>query len=160
MIQTSKEERLGTLISDIYRQWRTALDNTMPQNGLKLTRMQWQLIGKLRCRGPILSQQALACHMVIDQAQLTRLLRPLEDKGIIRKTTDAHDRRIKHIELLNPEDEAIESMMHCARSLGQKALQSLSETEQTALLSALETINQAMDQCDATHTPTEIGTGT
>jgi DNA-binding MarR family transcriptional regulator len=127
------DELIAVHISDIYRHWRNAIDQQLLQLQPKLTQMEWHILGKLQCRGPRMTQQALAEALFMDPAQLTRLLRQLEDKGLIRKEMDQNDRRIRHIVLVEENNQVIEQMLQVHAKLNQEVMNQFSAEEKPQL---------------------------
>ena len=105
---TDYESQIPTLISDIYRHWREAIDSIA--KSFDFTRTQWQIIGKLCCRGPRLSQAELCELSGMSRAQLTRTLNVLEDKGVIARHLDPTNRRINYVELKEPDADYIQQI--------------------------------------------------
>ena len=80
-----------------------------------------------------MTQQALAEYLFMDPGQLTRVLRQLENKGMIKKTMDNNDRRIRHIELAAPKAEYIKSMIDINKHIENKLVATLSDDQQHQL---------------------------
>ena len=143
------DELIAVHISDIYRHWRNAIDQQLLQLEPKLTQIQWHILGKLQCRGPRMTQQALAEALFMDAAQLTRLLRQLEDQGLIRKEMDQHDRRIRHIVLVEDNNQLIEKMLQVHARLNQQVMSQFSDAEKPQLetmLTKLRNVTAAWHQ--------------
>ena len=132
------DQLVAIAIGDVYRQWRAAIDTKLLEINTKLTRTEWHIIGKLQCRGPKMSQQQLADYLSMDAAQLTRVLRQLEDKGIIRKTLDEQDRRIRQLELVEPDAEYIKQMIQINKNIGDKMMSTFTKQEVTQLTTLLK----------------------
>lgn len=71
---------------------------------------------------------------------LTQLVDRLEESGLIERSCDAHDRRVKHLRLspLGAERMAIRRELRATRAA--EVLQHMSETDQLALMEALESL--------------------
>ena len=125
---------------DIYRNLRSLFDTSA--KAFNVTRTEWHILGKLYCRGPKLTQLELNNFLCLDEGQLTRALNSLEEKGYIRKTMDPHDKRIRHIELIDMRAKHICVMNQTNNEIEDTILSSLTEREQKTLFTLLERIKK------------------
>lgn len=85
----ARVRRTARRVSQIY-------DRHLEQHGLTIS--QFGLLAALRGGGePSIGQ--LAERMVMDPTSLTRSLRPLEKRGLLRLAPDPHDRRARRLSL-------------------------------------------------------------
>lgn len=136
---TDYESQIPTLISDIYRHWREAIDSIA--KSFDFTRTQWQIIGKLCCRGPRLSQAELCELSGMSRAQLTRTLNVLEDKGVIARRLDPTNRRINYVELKEPNADYIQQIQEINGRINQLILDELPLAAQQQLVSSLAKVS-------------------
>ena len=136
---TDYESQIPTLISDIYRHWREAIDSIA--KSFDFTRTQWQIIGKLCCRGPRLSQAELCELSGMSRAQLTRTLNVLEDKGVIARHLDPTNRRINYVELKEPDADYIQQIQGINGRINQLILDELPLAAQQQLVSSLSKVS-------------------
>ena len=136
---TDYESQIPTLISDIYRHWREAIDSIA--KSFDFTRTQWQIIGKLCCRGPRLSQAELCELSGMSRAQLTRTLNVLEDKGVIARRLDPTNRRINYVELKEPNADYIQQIQGINGRINQLILDELPLAAQQQLVSSLSKVS-------------------
>jgi len=127
-----------TLIGDIFRYYRSEMDESAHDFGL--TRCEWQVLGKLKCHGPVMTQSELNYYLGVDNAQLTRVLNELEKKGYIAKTMDAKDKRVRNLELLNPNADYLKVMNERFNKINKTILSSLTQEEQNQLIKLLKII--------------------
>jgi len=137
------DNHIAILFSDIYRNWRTAIDSQAKFFNLSL--IEWHILGKLSCRGPKLSQLALSAFMGIDSAQLTRALSKLEEKGYIKKSLDQNDKRIRNIELVSPKADYIKALVGVNHRINETILSSLSEREHQLFVKLLKRVELLTD---------------
>ena len=149
MTHNDYDNQLPIMISDIYHNWRKAIDAIAKR--YDMTRTQWHIIGKLHCRGPKLSQAELCELLGINNAQLTRTLHQLEDKGIIRRFHDKHNRRSNFVELTNPNADYLQSIETINTDINQQILGTLPPDDQQHLLRLLDHIRSVTNQLSSTH---------
>lgn len=140
MNDTNYERQLPVLIGDIYRNWREALDSIA--RSYQLTRTEWHILSKLECRGPKLQQQELLEMTGINNAQLTRALNKLEDNHFINRLIDKKNRRIRYIELVNPNADYIQEMLKINSKINNLILNELSSKEQNQLIDLLSRVSK------------------
>ena len=136
---TDYESQIPTLISDIYRHWREAIDSIA--KSFDFSRSQWQFIGKLCCRGPRLSQAELCELSGMSRAQLTRTLNVLEDKSVIARRLDPTNRRINYVELKEPNADYIQQIQGINGRINQLILDELPLAAQQQLVSSLSKVS-------------------
>ena len=84
-----------------------AFDTALQPSGLRAT--QFTVLATLAKRGE-LPLMKLAEAMVLDRTTLTRNLRPLIDRGLVRETRDA-DRRVRRLGLTRTGEAALETAL-------------------------------------------------
>lgn len=147
------DQQISTLISDIYRHWREAIDNIA--KSYHFTRTEWQIIGKLSCRGPSLTQSELCECTGLSGAQLTRALNRLEKNNITVRQLDPNNRRINHVSLKNPNARYIKNIEAINTHINELITQQLTNQEQKQLIHALQQLQNITKDLKETlnHTP-------
>jgi len=101
---------LGTDLSRLVRIWRALIDQRLKP--LDLTQTHWVTLHNIHQLPPEQSQIQLAKAIGIEQPSLVRILDQLEEKGLITRTTCAHDRRAKRIKLTQQAEPVIQQVEH------------------------------------------------
>lgn len=101
---------LGTDLSRLVRIWRALIDQRLKP--LDLTQTHWVTLHNIHQLPPEQSQIQLAKAIGIEQPSLVRTLDQLEEKGLITRTTCAHDRRAKRIKLTQQAEPIIQQVEH------------------------------------------------
>ncbi|MGA4364723.1 transcriptional regulator SlyA [Pantoea ananatis] len=101
---------LGTDLSRLVRIWRALIDQRLKP--LDLTQTHWVTLHNIHQLPPEQSQIQLAKAIGIEQPSLVRTLDQLEEKGLITRTTCAHDRRAKRIKLTQQAEPVIQQVEH------------------------------------------------
>ncbi len=89
-------DSIGRWISVLYRYRQRYLGRELEPVGIGPG--QVQLLSELRHHGG-LSQDELAAHLSLDKATTTRALQKLEEMGLVQRTVDPSNRRVKRVEL-------------------------------------------------------------
>jgi MarR family transcriptional regulator for hemolysin len=87
------------LLHDVARQLRLNADRRASAHGM--TRAQWMILFRLE-RQPGLSQKELAEILEVEPITVARLIDRLEDRGMVERRDDPHDRRIWRLHLCPP----------------------------------------------------------
>jgi DNA-binding MarR family transcriptional regulator len=97
---TRPEDSTGYLLWQVTHAWQRQLEQTLA--ALDLTHLQFVLlagIGWLTRNGDLLTQVELAAFCQIDVMQISQVVRKLEAKKLIRRTTHPTDTRAKVLAL-------------------------------------------------------------
>lgn len=93
---SSEQRELGGLISVIHRKTQIYLNQELKQYGLNSAEFVYLIhIGEDKP----MELRALGAHLRMDDAQTTRVIRSLEDKGLVRKRRSELDRRALDVQL-------------------------------------------------------------
>lgn len=90
-------ERLGLLLNETARTWRTKLDQRLKPLGLSVGK--WSTLAHLARGGDKLTQSEIAARVGIEEPTLVGILDRLEDDGWIQRKSHAGDRRCKTVHL-------------------------------------------------------------
>lgn len=120
------ELRLGYLIHDVSRLRRSAFDRCMKP--LNVTRSQWWVLAYLS-REDGMTQSQLAEELDLGKVAIGGLIDRLEKSGLVRRESDASDRRVNRV-FLQPESKAlIVRMRKLNHRLNEQILAGLSDTK-------------------------------
>jgi MarR family transcriptional regulator, transcriptional regulator for hemolysin len=102
------------LLNDVARHMRTHADKMAREHGL--TRAQWIILVRLE-RQPDLSQNELAALAEVAPITIARLVDRLEALGLIKRCTDAEDRRIWRLRLTPAATPVLRDVKRCRKRL-------------------------------------------
>lgn len=103
-------KRLGFLVNHIYRFIKALVISILAEKGIDLTYEQSGLIIAMwHHEGS--NQQGIADHLLKEKSSTLRLLDSLEEKGIVRREKDPHDRRNKLIFLTDSGKEILDKLL-------------------------------------------------
>jgi len=100
------------LLHDLARQLRLNADRRASAHGM--TRAQWMILFRLE-RQPGLSQKELAEILEVEPITVARLIDRLEDRGMVERRDDPHDRRIWRLHLCPPAQPVLQDL-HAERA--------------------------------------------
>lgn len=129
---------LGYIVNRTAVLLRQALQQRFRQSDHALTAEEWALLGQL-WKQDGLSRQRLAAKTFKDQTTVTRLLDVLVAKGVVRRETDATDRRVIRIWLTDAGRHLEASLVPLARGMLQEAVRDISDAD---LQITLQTLHQ------------------
>ena len=115
-----------------------------------LSRDEWRV---LAATGEAESQptRAIAEQTGLDKVAISRAASALEDRGLIRRTEDRADRRIKILRLTREGAEALKEIERQVRSREAFLLEALSPEEHAALESAIEKLCRRAEELTVEH---------
>lgn len=113
------------------------------QQNHDLTVIEWRIIAVLG-RYPGLTASQVVDRTVMDKVSVSRAVKRLLEKGILKRITHGTDRRRRHLEL-TPESgrKTFEAIVPRARNYEQALLAGLTATEIQTLLKLLDRLHQA-----------------
>lgn len=126
---------LGTDLSRLVRIWRALIDHRLKP--LDLTQTHWVTLHNIHQLPPEQSQIQLAKAIGIEQPSLVRTLDQLEEKGLITRTTCAHDRRAKRIKLTQQAEPVIQQVEHVIDITRDDILSGISRDEISQMVSLI-----------------------
>ncbi|MBW1212104.1 transcriptional regulator SlyA [Pantoea allii] len=126
---------LGTDLSRLVRIWRALIDQRLKP--LDLTQTHWVTLHNIHQLPPEQSQIQLAKAIGIEQPSLVRTLDQLEEKGLITRTTCAHDRRAKRIKLTQQAEPVIQQVEHVIDITRDDILSGISRDEINQMVSLI-----------------------
>lgn len=145
MLREDLSRNFGFILHDVARLLRTVFDRRV--KALGLTRSQWWVLNHL-FRKDGLTQSELADLLEVEKATLGRLLERLEQKGWVRRKSDAEDGRVKRVFLTAEVEPALKAMRAAAAELRRDALAGLSLEDQTRFVDALLAVKSNLSRSD------------
>lgn len=133
------ELRLGYLIHDVSRLRRSAFDRCMKP--LKVTRSQWWVLAYLS-REDGMTQSQLAEELDLGKVAVGGLIDRLEKTGLVRRESDASDRRVNRVFLEPKSKQLIVRMRKVNHQLNEQILAGLSDTKLDNAASALDAMKR------------------
>ncbi len=138
----------ASLIAQIGRQWRRAVDHRLRQFGL--TEATWlPLVHIARAAGPM-RQKDLAASLVLDSSSVVRLLDALEAQGLIERREENTDRRAKTIALTPRALSIIDQVESASREVRGATLAGLSNDDIASATRVLEHVRQNLAKAQLT----------
>jgi len=127
---------LEFLVRDVARLLRRRFEQFGQELGLSLTRAQCFVLVHV-AREPGLSQARLAHLMDVEPIALVRLIDRLQAENLVERRLDPSDRRVWRLYLTDEAEPTIEQIRRISAGLTERALASLPQREQAALMAAL-----------------------
>ncbi len=135
------ERNFGFLLHDVARLMRAEFDRR--SRALELTRSQWWVLNFVYAHEGA-TQTELADQCEVERATMGRLLDKLEEKGWVRRESDAQDRRIRRVFLTGE----VQSLMVALRGIGagvrESAMAGIDKDEQDRFVDTLIKIKANM----------------
>jgi DNA-binding MarR family transcriptional regulator len=127
------------LLYDVARHMRTHADQMAREHGL--TRAQWIILVRLE-RRPDLSQNELAAIAEVAPITVARLVDRLEALGLIKRCTDAEDRRIWRLRLTPAATPVLRDIKRFRKKLYGIMTRGIDETRMRALQHGLRKMKE------------------
>lgn len=129
------EWRLGFLIHDVSRLRRSAFDRVLKP--LNVTRSQWWLLSYLS-REDGMTQSQLAEELDLGKVAVGGLIDRLEKSALVRRESDATDRRVNRVFLEPRSRQLIARVRKISHRLNEQILQGLPDANLETAAAALE----------------------
>jgi len=146
-METSRQplrDGFASLITQVGRQWRRAVDRRLQQFGL--TEATWlPLVHIARAQGPM-RQKDLAASLVLDSSSVVRLLDALETQGLIERREENADRRAKTIALTPRALSIIDQVESASRDVRNATLNGVSNEDIASATRVLEHVRRNLAQ--------------
>lgn len=148
-----KRPTTGSLVWHLALRWRAAVDRAVAPLGL--THAQYSALASLRAltsRNETPSQQRLATYTGLGPIYVSKLVRALEQGGLVARTPDPADARAVQLTLTDRGIEVVERAMGIVRSLDRELTSSLGGPDSPEIRSlgdALQTLLRAAPEPDA-----------
>jgi MarR family transcriptional regulator for hemolysin len=116
-------ERLGFLVNETARAWRTQLDQRLKPLGLSIGK--WTTLAHLARGGDKLTQKEIAARVGIEEPTLAGILDRLQQDGWIKRKNADHDRRCKTVHLQKRAARVLDEIFGTAHELRRELLADL-----------------------------------
>ena len=137
-------EKLGFLLNETARAWRTKLDQRLRPLGL--SQGKWRTLMHLSQGGNRLTQKEIAERMGIEGATLAGLLDRLENDGWVERRDSAHDRRCKTVHLQRRSKSVLEKIFNAAHDLRAELIEDISERDLETCIRVLSKIREKAER--------------
>ena len=137
-------QKLGLVLVETARAWRTKLDQRLRPLGL--TQGKWTTLVHLAWGGDKLTQRELASRIGIEEATLAGLLDRLQTDGWIARKASEHDRRCKTVHLQPRSKKVLSQIFETAHDLRQELI---AEIPQSDLETCMHVLARIRDKADA-----------
>ena len=137
---TLAHEKLGLLLSETARAWRTKLDRRLKPLGL--SQGKWTTLVHLAHAGKVLTQRDIAERVGVEEPTAAGVLRRLEQDGWIERKASVNDRRCKTVQLRRRSDSLLGQIFATARKLRHELLADIPARD-------LDTCMRVLDQIRA-----------
>jgi MarR family transcriptional regulator, transcriptional regulator for hemolysin len=143
-MQQVDTQKIGLLLVETARAWRTKLDQRLRPLGL--SQGKWTTLVHLAWGGDKLTQRELASRIGIEEATLAGLLDRLQTDGWIIRKPSAHDRRCKTVHLQPRSKKVLSRIFATAQELRQELI---AEIPQSQLETCMRVLTRIRDKADA-----------
>ena len=120
-------ERLGFLLHETARAWRTKLDQRLKPLGLSMGK--WTTLAHLARGGDKLTQAEVAARVGVEGPTLAGILDRLEHDGWVKRQSCAEDRRCKTVHLQERAAGVLDQIFSTAQSLRHELLEDISKAD-------------------------------
>lgn len=134
----------GYTLMSLGRQWRRVVHLRLAELGL--TDATWAPLFHLHAAGQGISLKALAQRVGLDSSTLVRVVDLLENRGLVRRETDAHDRRSKLLQVTEAGNAAVADVRAKLVQVEGRLLDGMDAATSQLLLEAMLQLQQRMAQ--------------
>lgn len=138
---SGNHERLGLVIGETARCWRTKLDERLRPLGLSQSR--WMVLLHLSKRGDGVVQKALAEWLGIEGPTLVRTLDRMTEDGWIERRESSTDRRAKTVHLTKQSRTVIKNIDKVAAQLRAELLTDINAADIETCMRVLQQIKHS-----------------
>ena len=140
METTPATEKIGLLLNDTARVWRTKLDQRLRPLGL--SQGKWTTLVYLARGADKLTQKEIAARIGIEEPTLAGILDRLQQDGWIKRKSAAHDRRCKTVHLRRRTAVLIDQIFGTAKELRRELLTGIPQRELETCVRVLSQIRE------------------
>lgn len=146
MFREDLSRNFGFILNDVARLMRTTFDRRV--KALGFTRSQWWVLNHLFRQNGV-TQSELAVILEVEKATLGRMLDRLEAKRLIRRESDAADRRVRRVYLTDEVEPTIKAMRAAAADMRRDALAGIPPEDRDRFVDTLIAIKTNLARVDA-----------
>ena len=136
-------QKIGLVLVDTARAWRTKLDQRLRPLGL--SQGKWTTLVHLAWGGDKLTQRDLAGRIGIEEATLAGLLDRLQADGWIERKPSEQDRRCKMVHLQPRSKKVLSKIFEAAQELRQELIGGIPAAELVTCMNVLARIRERAD---------------
>ena len=140
----SPQQRLGGLIGRTGRQWRRVLDLRLQP--FDLTEAAWLPLLHLSRAGEPMRQKDVAAALALDKSSIVRVLRGLEEAGLIVRGEDADDHRAKPIVITAKGRKLADRVERMSRQLEHELLHEIAAVDLATTRDTLERLSALLER--------------
>ncbi|MDM9627920.1 MarR family transcriptional regulator [Rhizobium sp. S152] len=137
-------KRLGIKLALLARAWRRAIDCALSDLGL--TDATWAPLLHLNEYGEGVTQKELAFRVGIDASTLVRVLDILSERGLIKRTADADDRRARKIYLTTAGRKVLSDLQYARDAVDAKVLADVDDQDILGLVKVFKKIDNRLQE--------------
>ncbi|MEP6937788.1 MAG: MarR family transcriptional regulator [Chthoniobacterales bacterium] len=137
-------EKLGPLLTETARAWRTKLDQRLKPIGL--SQGKWMTLIHLARGGNKLTQKEIAARMGIEEPTLAGLLDRLQNNGWIERRESRVDRRCKTVHLQRRSKVLLDRIFNTAHELRHELIADIPPRELHICMQVLTRIRDKADE--------------
>lgn len=134
----------GYTLMSLGRQWRRVVHLRLAELGL--TDATWAPLFHLHAAGQGISLKALAQRVGLDSSTLVRVVDLLENRGLVRRETDTHDRRSKLLQVTESGNAAVADVRAKLVQVEGRLLDGMDAATSQLLLQGMLQLQQRMAQ--------------
>ena len=154
MQPTPDIEKIGLILSDTARVWRTKLDQRLRPLGL--SQGKWTTLVHLARGADKLTQKEIAARIGIEEPTLAGILDRLQHDGWIKRKSAAHDRRCKTVHLQRRTSVVIDQIFGTAKELRHELLAGIPQRELETCVRVLSQIRERAESVAATASTPQV----
>jgi MarR family transcriptional regulator for hemolysin len=141
---TADTQKIGLVLVETARAWRTKLDQRLRPLGL--SQGKWTTLVHLAWGGDKLTQRELASRIGIEEATLAGLLDRLQTDGWVQRRMSEHDRRCKTVHLQPRSKKVLSKIFETAQELRQELIADIPPAD---LETCMHVLGRIRDKADA-----------
>jgi MarR family transcriptional regulator for hemolysin len=140
-------QRLGGVIGRTGRQWRRALDLRLQP--FDLTEAAWLPLLQLSRAGAPMRQKDLAAALTLDKSSIVRVLKGLEEAGLLTRGEDADDHRAKPIVITAKGRRLADRVERMSQELERELVEGIAAVDLATTRDTLERLSNLLERlCD------------
>ena len=148
-------EKIGFLLHETSRAWRTKLDQRLKPLGLSMGK--WTTLAHLARGGDKLTQAEIAARVGVEGPTLAGILDRLEQDGWIKRQNSTEDRRCKTVHLQERAAGVLDQIFETAQTLRHELLEEIPKADLETCIRVLATIRA---RAAAAAAPSSVQSGT
>jgi len=145
IVQTKPDtEKIGLLLSDTARVWRTKLDQRLRPLGL--SQGKWTTLVHLARGADKLTQKEIAARIGIEESTLAGILDRLQQDGWVKRKSAPHDRRCKTVHLQRRSAAVLDQIFGTAQELRHELLADIPQRQLETCVRVLSRIRERAEE--------------